>query len=560
MSHAKPPLAGIPFEKMGDGSRAYDEKDLEEFYAKAHQYIPTKIMDIKRTRVGAIDVHKNILVASVCITDPETLKATYYVLKTTTKNSDIALLGKWFQSYGVQDIIMESTGKYWIPVYNILEELGLKPAVTHPKYVKQARGHKTDNRDAVHMANLFRQDLIVTSFIPPADIRDIRDLCRYWIKLTAIQTGEKNRFQNTMTVSQIRLDSVLSDAFGKTANRIMAYLVNTPKEDVDEEKILGMIDKHVKADPKEVLESIRGYEFIGSQQSKMKIIRDHLDWINKAIGEINDALGHYKQKYAAQIALLKSVPGIKDQSAIYIIGEIGVDMSQWTNVDQMISWCGLCPAANESAGKKKSTRIGKGGHYLKALMVQCALAAVKDKYSYFGIKYHRIRARRGHKKAIIAIARMMMVAIYNMLKDGAVFAPSDMKDVIDSAKKEVAEPSLDRICSILQKHGCDENTVQTVRAQYAERADDKAENATSDKQNSAPTTAPADGTANNETPAETIPGESASTQPGESKRSGKADKKQSSTQTESKAKRKQVTSPETDRTPKTRKGGRKKAS
>ena len=512
MSHAKPPLAGIPFEKKEDGTRVYDEQDLKDFFAKAREYKPSNNADIKRLKVGAIDVHKNVLVAAVCLTDPLTLKGTYYVLKTSTTNNDIIRLAQWFKSYGVEDIIMESTGKYWIPVFNNLEKQGLKPALTHPKYVKQPHGQKTDYRDAVHMANLFRQDLIVTSFIPPADIRDIRDLCRYWMKLTAIATGEKNRFQNTMTVSQIRLDSVLSDPFGKTATNIMNYLVNTPRDEVDEGVIIGMVNKHVKAKPEEILESIRGYEFIGSQQSKMQIINDHLECIQTAIEKINAALQYYKEKYAAQISLLKTVPGIRDQSAIYIIGEIGVDMSQWSTVDQMISWCGLCPAANESAGKKKSTRISKGGHYLKPLMVQCALAAIKNKESYYGIKYFHLRARRGHKKAIIAIARMMMTAIYNMLKDGTVFSPSDMKEVMDSSKKKVAEPSLESICSILEKHGCNEETLKTVRAQYAGSVDDKAENASSDKQESVPTMTSTESTEDNQTLSEATSEENVSSQ------------------------------------------------
>ena len=496
MSHAKPPLAGIHFETKDDGTRVYADKDLAVFFSKARQFKPASSLDIKRPIVGGIDVHKKVLVAAICITDPKTLQGTYYVLKTSTNNSDIVLLAKWFQKYEVKDIIMESTGKYWIPVYNILENQGLKPALTHPKYVKQPRGQKTDYRDAVHMANLFRQDAIVTSFIPPADIRDIRDLCRYWMKLTAIGIGEKNRYQNAMTVSQIRLDSVLSDPFGKTATAIMDYLVKTPKNDVDESTIIGMVDKHVKATAEEILASIRGYEFIGSQQSKMQIINEHLTWIQSAIGKINTALQCYKEKYAAQINLLKSIPGIRDQAAIYIIGEIGVDMTQWADVDQMISWCGLCPAANESAGKKKSTRIGKGGHYLKPLMIQCALAAVQNKNSYYGIKYARLRAKRGHKKAIVAIARMMMTAIYNMLSTGEFFSPSDFKEVMDSAKKKVAEPSLESICSILEKHGCNEETLKTVRAQYAESVDDKAGNTTSDKQKDAPTKTSTESTEN----------------------------------------------------------------
>ncbi len=136
-------------------------------------------------------------------------------------NADISSMANWFKQHGVTDVVMESTEKYWIPVYNILEGEGLKPIVAHPKYVKQISGQKTDFRDAIHMANIFRMDMIISSFIPPADIRNMRDLCRYLMKLTNIRTSEKNRFQNSMTTAQIRLDSVFSDPFGATASRIM---------------------------------------------------------------------------------------------------------------------------------------------------------------------------------------------------------------------------------------------------------------------------------------------------------------------------------------------------
>ncbi len=230
---------------------------------------------IKRPICAGIDVHKEILMADGCRTDPDILKAVFYVRQFQSTNSGISRMAQWFKNQGVQDICMESTGKYWIPVFNILEQCGLKPVLTHPKYVKQAKEHKTDFRDAIHIASLFRMDLIVASFIPPADIRDLRELCRYRLKLTYMRTSEKNRFQNSMTVSKVQLDCVFSDPFGKSASAIMEYLVMTDPDQVSDEQILHLVDRRVHASSEDILESIHGYEFIGIQRDKLNIIQLH---------------------------------------------------------------------------------------------------------------------------------------------------------------------------------------------------------------------------------------------------------------------------------------------
>ena len=235
--------------------------------------------DIKRPVCAGVDVHKEILMATVCITDPETLNAVFYVRQFKSTNNDIRSMAEWFQDYGVQDVCMESTGKYWIPVFNILEQAGLKPVLTHPKYVKQAKGQKTDFRDAIHIASMFRMDLVVASFIPPADIRDLRELCRYHLKLTYMRTSEKNRFQNSMTISKVRLDCVFSDPFGKSASSIMEYLIMTEPEDVSDEEILRLVDRRIRASEEDILDSIHGYEFIGVQRDKLGIIHLHLSQI-----------------------------------------------------------------------------------------------------------------------------------------------------------------------------------------------------------------------------------------------------------------------------------------
>lgn len=426
--------------------------------------------DIKRPVCASIDVHKEILMAAVCRTDPDTLGAVFYVREFTSANSDIRRMSEWFKSYSVQDVCMESTGKYWIPVYDILEQQGLKPVLTHPKYVKQANGRKTDFRDAVHMASLFRMDLVVPSFIPPADIRDLRELCRYRLKLTYMRTSEKNRYQNSMTVSKIRLDSVFSDPFGKSASAIMSYLIETAPDQVSDEAVLRLVNSCVRASGEDILESIHGYEFIGIQRDKLRIIRIHLDDLNKCIGLIDEKLAYYRQKYVAVISHLVTMIGITADSALYILGEIGTDMSVWRDSAALSSWAGLSPANNESANKKKSTKIGNGGHYLKPLLVQCALAAIKStkKDPYFYHKYQALKKRRGHKKAIIAIARKMLVAIYHMIRDDADFLPVDHEETVTRNTQTDKGLNLTNIIAFLGEHGADAETLRLIEAQCSE--------------------------------------------------------------------------------------------
>lgn len=422
--------------------------------------------DIRRPVCAGIDVHKEILMAAVCITDPATLSALFYVRQFTSSNSDVRKMAEWLKSYGVEDVCMESTGKYWIPVYDILEHNGLKPVLTHPKYVKQAKGRKTDFRDAIHIANLFRMDLVVASFIPPADIRDLRELCRYRLKLTYMRTSEKNRYQNSMTISKIRLDSVFTDPFGKSASSIMSYLIDSDPEQVSDEVILKLVDRRVKTPDEDILDSIHGYEFIGVQRDKLKIIQTHLNDINKCIALIDEKLEYYRQKYAAVIRHLTTIIGITEVSALYILGEIGADMSVWQNSARLASWAGLSPANNASANKKKSTKVGNGGHYLKPLLVQCALAAVKStkKDPYFYQKYQTLKKRRGHKKAVIAIARKMLVAIYHMIRDDADFLPVDHEDTIQNTKKTKGL-DLNNVIAFLKEQGAGESTIHLVETQ-----------------------------------------------------------------------------------------------
>ena len=421
--------------------------------------------EVVRPVCGGIDVHKKSLVAAVCVTDPVTLEAKYSVKVFNSTNSDTAALRDWLLAQGCRDVCMESTGKYWIPVFNILEP-HLNVCLTHPKYVKAIKGKKTDKRDAKWIANLFRFDIVKASFIPPADIRALRELSRYRLKLSYMRSAEKNRYQNSMTISRIRIDCVFTDPFGRSASRIMDCLLSD--KPFDEKECLSLVHGGVKASDGRILDSIRGYEILGEQRFKLTHARAHMDFISQSIGGLELELFRRSRPFDAQIRRIATVTGITELSALFILSEIGADMSVFESGKHLCSWAGLTPANNESASKKKSARCSKAGQYLKPLLIQCALAAVKSKKEpYFAIKYQRLAKRRGRKKAIIAIARMMLTCIYHMLTEEKDFCPNDYEAVIQPPKQKAVVLNLDNTLQFLREQGADPETIKLIQQQCA---------------------------------------------------------------------------------------------
>jgi transposase len=314
---------------------------------------------------------------------------------------------------------MESTGKYWIPVYNILEK-DCHVVLAHPKYLKAIKGKKTDKKDAKWIADIFKHDLIQGSFIPSYDIRQLRDLVRYHFKLTSYTTGEKNRAQNCLTVSNIKLDDVFSDVFGKSASAITQQLLEHPGEKFD---VAPFLHRGCKTPVEDIQAAVDGV-ICPEQSGKLKIIRAHMDSLDAAKANLESEILTLAEKFLPQVNLVSTVPGIQTFSAIAIIGEIGVDMSVFETSKHLCSWAGLTPCNDQSAGKKKTTRISRAGAYIKPLLVQCALAAASSKkHPEIRNRYLGLKKRRGHKKAIIAIARMLLVAIYNILKKNEPYNP-----------------------------------------------------------------------------------------------------------------------------------------
>ncbi len=375
-----------------------------------------------------IDVHKKFLVATIIKTTGG-LEPSYQKERFSTFNNSILKFKHWLLDNQCFDVCMESTGKYWIPVFNLLED-EINVTIANPKWVKAVKGNKDDTKDSKWIGDLFRLGLVRGSYIPCKKIRILREFTRYRYKLVSCRSSEKNRYQNALTVCNVALDSVVSDIFGKSSTSIIDYLLEQSGTSIDHEVIASKLLKRLKAKEDAVIESIEGYQMTDSQKYRMHLVRAHMDYITAAINDVDseiDSLITSDPDYQNAIELLCTIPGVKHDSAVTIISEIGIDMSQFATSKRLCCWAGLTPGSNESGGKKKSVRITRAGVYLKPALVQCAHAAVKsDKSPYYKKKYESLVKRRGKKRAIIAIARMILTAVFQMLSTGEAWNPCDL--------------------------------------------------------------------------------------------------------------------------------------
>ena len=375
-----------------------------------------------------VDVHKSFLVATIIKTSSG-IEPSYQKRRFSTFNNSILEFKKWLLENECLYVCMESTGKYWIPVFNLLED-EINVTIANPKWVKAVKGNKDDTKDSKWIGDLFRLGLVRGSYIPCKKIRILREFTRYRYKLVSCRSSEKNRYQNALTVCNVALDSVVSDVFGKSSISIIDYLLEQSGTSIDHEVIASKLLMSLKAKEDAVIESIEGYQMTDSQKYRMHLIRAHMDYITAAINDVDseiDSLIASDPDYENAVELLCTIPGVKYDSAITIISEIGIDMSQFCSSKRLCCWAGLTPGSNESAGKKKSVRITRAGVYLKPALVQCAHAAVKSaKSTYYKKKYESLVKRRGKKRAIIAIARMILTAIFQMLTTGETWNPCDL--------------------------------------------------------------------------------------------------------------------------------------
>src|SRR6516162_8157341 len=355
-----------------------------------------------------LDVHQATVVACLLtVLRSGRVQKQLRTFGTTTR--ELLNLRQWLLSAGCTHAAMESTGVYWKPIYAILEG-ALEIVVANAQDIKKVPGRKTDVKDAEWIADLLCHGLLRSSFVPPKSIRELRDLTRYRRKLVESQTAERNRLLKLLETSNIKLASVATDVFGVSGRLMLRALIEgraTTQEMAELAK--GLLRKKIPQ-----LETALEGKLEAHHRFLLKLQLERLEAAEKDLAILEQRIQEKLEPYVAQLTWLQEIPGVDWTLAAVIIAELGVDMKVSGNVSQLASWAGVCPGNNESAGKRKSSRIPKGNVYLKTALVEAANAAAKAKGTYLRDKFYRLKARRGYKRAAVAVAHKILVAIYHM--------------------------------------------------------------------------------------------------------------------------------------------------
>ena len=368
-------------------------------------------MDLIHPRCAGVDVHQKTVVACVRIAMKRKVVQEVRTFGTTT--SDLLALSDWLSSHGCTHVAMESTGIYWKPVWHVLEgtfELVLANAM----HIRNIPGRKSDVNDATWIANLLAHGLIRGSFVPPTVIQELRDLTRSRKQLVREIAQHTQRLQKVLEDANVKLTEVLSNVMGKSGRAIIEALIAGEKDPEILANLAG--GSRLKASHKELVAALHG-RVTNHHRFLLKIHLGQIDALDAAVRELEVRVGEALGPFRESAELLKTIPGVSDTVARVIISEIGLDMGRFPTSGHLISWAGLCPGMNESAGKRLSSRIRPGAPWLKTTLAQAAWAAIRTKGCYLRTQFHRLKSRRGPKKALIAVAASMLTAVYHMLKD-----------------------------------------------------------------------------------------------------------------------------------------------
>ena len=359
-----------------------------------------------------IDVHKKVIVACLVNGGEQELRE----FGTTT--SEIKTLANWLTESGCEMIAMESTGVFWKPLYNLFELMDLDAMIVNAAHMKALPGRKTDVKDAEWIADLLRHGLLKASYIPNREQRELREITRYRKSLTEERCREVNRLQKILEGANIKLDSVVKDITGKSARKLLQRIIDDDIPDSDE--VSKLVHGRMRPKLEQIVASIEGIT-TPLQRKLLTQIIDHIDDLNRRIGELDKLVQEYMSEYEAAIEAIDEIPGIARRSAEVILAEIGLDMGRFPSAAHLCSWAGVCPGNYQSAGRRKHGKTTKGNKALKTILTQCAKSAKTVKSSYFFAQYQRISARRGKNRATLAVAHSMLIAIYHILKNKTAF-------------------------------------------------------------------------------------------------------------------------------------------
>lgn len=372
-------------------------------------------MELLHQCCAGLDVHKQTVVGCVRLASEGKVVTEVKTFATTT--AGLLALADWLSENGVTQVAMEATGVHWKPVWQVLSDGDFDLLLANAAHVKNVPGRKSDVSDAVWLSELLAHGLLRASFVPDAATQDLRTLLRTRKQLVREKSRHAQRIHKTLETANIKLDAMLADVLGKSGRAMLDAMV---AGESDPERLAALAHKGVKCPPERLREALRGR----LNAPHRFLLATHLgliDAIDAAIARMDQQVEASLAPFRTAVELVSTVPGVKALSAQGIVCEIGTDMSRFPSAGHLLSWAGLCPRNDESAGKRRSTRLRKGAPWLKTLLVQCAWAAIRKKDSYLQAQYLRLKSRRGPQKAICAVAASILTAVYHMLKHGTLY-------------------------------------------------------------------------------------------------------------------------------------------
>lgn len=371
-------------------------------------------MEIVYERCAGLDVHKKTVVACRMIRQADGhWQQETRTFKTMT--ADLLALADWLRAGEVTHVAMESTGVFWRPVYNILES-EFTVLVVNAKHIKYVPGRKTDVKDAAWIAEVLQYGLLKPSFVPAAPQRALRDLVRYRTALIQERSREINRVQKVLEDANLKLSSVASDVMGVSAREMLAQII---QGQTDPQVLAGLAHGRMRSKITELERALTGH-VQAHHRLLLSLHLEHIDDLTTKLDRLNGEIEPYVVPFnqADELERLDEIPGVGLQVAQGIVAELGIDLSRFPSDAHAVSWAGLAPGKNESAGRNRSAKTPKGNAHLKALLVQAAHTVARSNDNYLGAQFRRLAARRGKKRAAVAVARSILIIAYHLLRDG----------------------------------------------------------------------------------------------------------------------------------------------
>ena len=396
-------------------------------------------MELLYGRCAGLDVHKDMVMACARVVD-KGRRVSHEVEQFATTTKGLLEMAAWLEGKGCTHVAMEATGVYWKPVWHVLEG-SFELVLANAGHIRNVPGRKSDVNDAVWIADLLAHGLIRSSFVPPGPIQDLRDLTRTRKQMTREIVQHTQRIQKVLEDANVKLSSVVSDILGVSGRRILHTLV---RGEADPSVLAELGDARLKCSREELVEALRGRV----TDHHCFLLRQHLRLIEgfeEAIGEIDARIDGLLEPFRDIVERLTTIPGISKTAAEILLAEIGMDMSPFPTAGHLVSWAGLCPQLDESAGKQRSTRVRKGAPWLKPVLVQCAWAAGRKKGTYLQAKFLRLKSKRGPKKAAVAVAASMLTAAYHILRDGVPYRELGSDWFVRRDREAVAQRLIHRV-------------------------------------------------------------------------------------------------------------------